>query len=617
MIPDSCPARATQGEKRLFRLFHRLLPHDFTVWYEPVIRGRYPDFTILAPNFGLLMLEVKGWYPKHIRRATNQEVELERSSQRGPYREKVANPICQVRDYTYTLLDLLKEEPLLRQPSGDHQGKLCFPYGFGVLFSNITRQALEDLELTGLFPCQRAICRDELQQLEAGEAASEIIGRLNQLLPVRFSFPSLTRDQINLIHGTVHREVVVRPVPATEQSVSPARPVPPEAKTFQVLDAHQEQIAKTVGGGHRIFFGVAGSGKTVLLLARARLIAQAERSVLFLCYNRSLAAFLRCCLQETGAHPRVRVRTFHGWASALSSLRKHAGETFEAFEQRLVSRANECLAAAQTHEKYDAVLVDEGHDFHPDWFRCCVAALRDPAASDLIIAVDGCQSLYRRPRSMTWKSVGVQAVGRSRRLATNYRNTREILSLAWDITQAPLVSDEQSETHVRVHPAKARRSGPPVAYRPCRGMGDEKDAIRRIVADFRRGGVPEEDIGVLYPRESGSRIADLYLTLQQSAKVCWITDPNDRAARDTFMARPGIRLSTIHSAKGLEFPVVILAALDQLPDQSQRDLERDSNLLYVGLTRAMNCLVVTWARKNFFGERIVKSDHAVPLNLQM
>ena len=37
-----------------------------------------------------------------------------------------------------------------------------------------------------------------------------------------------------------------------------------------VLDRKQENNARKIGEGHRIIYGVAGSGKTVLLIARAK-----------------------------------------------------------------------------------------------------------------------------------------------------------------------------------------------------------------------------------------------------------------------------------------------------------------------------------------------------------
>jgi superfamily I DNA and RNA helicase len=36
----------------------------------------------------------------------------------------------------------------------------------------------------------------------------------------------------------------------------------PSDRTLAVMDMHQEQIARSLGEGHRIIRGVAGSGKT-------------------------------------------------------------------------------------------------------------------------------------------------------------------------------------------------------------------------------------------------------------------------------------------------------------------------------------------------------------------
>jgi hypothetical protein len=79
LIPDSCPSRATVGEKRIFGLLRDTLPDHFIAWYEPVVAGRHPDFTLVADDFGLLMLEVKGWYAEQITRADDNEVELHRT----------------------------------------------------------------------------------------------------------------------------------------------------------------------------------------------------------------------------------------------------------------------------------------------------------------------------------------------------------------------------------------------------------------------------------------------------------------------------------------------------------------------------------------------------------
>jgi hypothetical protein len=59
-IPDRLPATASAGEGRVFAALQRL-PDNCIVYYEPVVGARYPDFLVLIPDLGLLVIEVKGW----------------------------------------------------------------------------------------------------------------------------------------------------------------------------------------------------------------------------------------------------------------------------------------------------------------------------------------------------------------------------------------------------------------------------------------------------------------------------------------------------------------------------------------------------------------------------
>jgi DNA helicase-2/ATP-dependent DNA helicase PcrA len=78
-------------------------------------------------------------------------------------------------------------------------------------------------------------------------------------------------------------------------------------------------------------------------------------------------------------------------------------------------------------------------------------------------------------------------------------------------------------------------------------------------------------------------------------------ESGDREAR--------VWLMTMHSAKGLEFPVVVLAGMEEglFPHSRSSDdleeLEEERRLCYVGMTRAQRQLVLTGAaRRRFFGE---------------
>jgi hypothetical protein len=66
MVPEVISRRATSGERILFASLRDYLPSDYIVYYEPEIRNNRPDFVIIGPDLGIVILEVKD-YTKGIR----------------------------------------------------------------------------------------------------------------------------------------------------------------------------------------------------------------------------------------------------------------------------------------------------------------------------------------------------------------------------------------------------------------------------------------------------------------------------------------------------------------------------------------------------------------------
>src|SRR3989338_8050852 len=82
----------------------------------------------------------------------------------------------------------------------------------------------------------------------------------------------------------------------------------------RVMDLQQEQLARSMGEGHRVIHGVAGSGKTLILGFRAEHLAKAcSRPILVLCYNKALAAKLGGMMAARGLQNKVTVVSFHAW----------------------------------------------------------------------------------------------------------------------------------------------------------------------------------------------------------------------------------------------------------------------------------------------------------------
>jgi AAA domain len=358
------------------------------------------------------------------------------------------------------------------------------------VLSNINRGQIdrEAPELGRLFPPGLTITRDELVNWDALDPHA-LLARLKACFEPWWPFPKLTSAQIDVFRSVIHPEVVIC---ASETDLA-------------VLDLRQERNARAIGDGHRIVYGVAGSGKTVLLIARAKLLAEdPDKRILILCYNRLLAEHLETALAK---HPGATVTTFHRWGVRCGvDFRK--GEDDGAFGERLLVRLQ---GNAGLRGRYDAVLIDEAQDWPCSWFHCAKLALKEPETGDLLIVGDGNQSLYSR-RDFTWADAGINATGRviSRKfdLDRNYRNTTEILRAARPFSVTP-ARDLRGVLALPIEPDTAIRSGPePLLVRlddPASEMQYAAALIETwLLAGLEIGGrrqhVQPRDIAVLYPR---------------------------------------------------------------------------------------------------------------------
>ncbi|GAB6044221.1 3'-5' exonuclease [Endothiovibrio diazotrophicus] len=76
-----------------------------------------------------------------------------------------------------------------------------------------------------------------------------------------------------------------------------------------------------------------------------------------------------------------------------------------------------------------------------------------------------------------------------------------------------------------------------------------------------------------------------------------------KAAYDPAADR--VTVLTVHSSKGLEFPRVILLGVGQMEAREERR-EQDARLLYVGMTRARERLLVTTSAENEFSRKVLE-----------
>jgi hypothetical protein len=101
----------TPGERRFAHRLQEKLEDDYLCWYDvPVGPSRlHPDFVILNPRRGLLILEVKDWKLDTIKAADKKSLTI--ITDHGL--KTVFNPLEQARLYAQAVSDLLQRDPLL------------------------------------------------------------------------------------------------------------------------------------------------------------------------------------------------------------------------------------------------------------------------------------------------------------------------------------------------------------------------------------------------------------------------------------------------------------------------------------------------------------------------
>jgi len=570
MIPETIAARsgaATRGERKVFEALRDNLPEDYLVYYNISVKGRYPDFIIVGPDLGVVALEVKDWRLDSIAAVTRDGVVLRENS----IEHTLKNPVHQAREYILGAVDMLKTRSLLSDGT-----YLCFRWGHGVIFPLLSTK---DIETPSLFGPSLTETLGPGVILSGDDLASgQLLLQLRRLIPdwVPPQEP-MNVLQIDEIRGVLYPEIRIGWGYADTEIV-------------QVMDKEQERLARTLGEGHYLIRGVAGSGKTVILICRARhlLSCNPDWRILVLCYNRVLADYLR---DTIGPDPQLEVLHYHSWcwreleAAGIAipeqpKLREELNNYWDRTIPQLLLKAYE-----EGHLKsgmYQAILVDEGQDFTDDWYRTLVQAL-DPATNSLFIALDSSQTVYKR--KVSWRDIGIQIVGRRTRvLLVNYRNTRPILSSSYamirDLDVSGTAVCEAGGEYVV--PEKALRDGPmPEVKRFKSYAAEQQHAIEWIRARLKKGVLPD-DIMVL--GLSRSDMARLEVGLQDADIPAQLLGGRLRAGV--------VRLSTIHSAKGLDAEAVLILWAHEL---EKRDEAEGRRLLYVAMTRARSELYISYS----------------------
>jgi superfamily I DNA/RNA helicase len=259
----------------------------------------------------------------------------------------------------------------------------------------------------------------------------------------------------------------------------------------------------------------------------------------------------------------------------------------------LILRALDLRESDVDFQPYDYVFLDEAQDLAPVAIEL-VAGLVPENSQQIFIVADAAQSIYHQ--GFRWKDVGLKVRGRSFSLGRNFRSTVEIVAAAQSmVARSSLKDDPDVLASEHTH-----RHGPQPRLIECRSLAEE---IEAVVGDIDRlvrlGLTAPGNISVL--ARSRDTLQDISSALEHRGIKYRRYDEGE-----LVLADPSVKVVTLHSGKGLEFPVVYIVDVNRgrLPqpaaglsgEDAEGHLLRERKLFYVGMTRAIQELTVTFTR---------------------
>lgn len=564
----------TKGERLVLEFFDKHLDPKWEIYIKPHLNGLRPDFVLLNPKIGIAVFEVD-----------DTDVDTFVPDQKnGLLSSTTENPVEKVYRYKSEIVDLYC--PRLNRKAGLAviTGGIISPFSDEDKVVELLEPSLDFRNMLQ-YPQYNPV--SGRQSIEAGN--------LNKVFPENerrysgFMNENLAKD---------FRNWLVEP----DFSATQREPIK--------LDRQQKALVLRETLGYRRIKGQAGSGKSLVLAARAAELASRGKRVLVVTYNLTLIHYLRDVASRWqgksdkslgwGQNQRTYINQitwlgFHAWCKIVcwesesmddyyDLWRQPHGTNEEDEDRLLIDRLPELVSMIIDRDsedrisRYDAILVDEGQDFYPHWWGV-LRKVCEPGGEMLLVA-DTSQDIYGVANKWTDQTmIGAGFNGPWTEIKISYRMPPDLLDYAraYAIRYLPpekTIIPEGEQVQLELFHSKLRWV-----------QTSEEDALTTCVqeiislapfADPEILAIP--DITFLCSRQKDGEFVVNGLS-NKGIKTVNTFSPDSVESRKMkmcfFMSDAKVKATTYHSFKGWESIALVIYI----------DKSINKHLVYSGLTR--------------------------------
>lgn len=600
----------TDGERALILYLDRYLPKDpiwkqeqglknyngWLIFAQPFLNGTRPDVIIFNPNVGLVIYEVKDWNLDNYH--FKKDLGLTVTDGRGTY--SVKSPINQVNHYKEILIGQLV--PNIGE-SIDRNEK-----NFGLI-------------KTGVYfhKARTNVCREKLGTKIKNFKYFPFFGfddlvenKLNEIVPdVKYSKSSFWNKDWNddLLFW------LIPPFHSIEQG------------TLLRLRGNQTKVADPQSGHFRVR-GVAGSGKTQALAYRAGKLASQGYNVLVISFNITLWHYVKDMIARSPfafSWGKFTFTHFHGFCKdKLNQFGqqwpispqgedfndpKEYEESLEDFFKMIVPQKVIETIQGKRYDKYDAILIDEGQDYHFEWYSMLnkyFLTNRD----EVLIVSDKRQNIF--DRELDWLDKRVTRAGLEKfvepyiDLTVTFRLPKKVAIMSNEFSEIFELNQELKVGKIEDNPVLLHSHH--IVWINISEV-EWLDYIYNAFLRLKKEGYSPSDIVILIPNHKMGKEA-VQLFRNQNIEVNHVFEEDEEVKyhphkKAFWMGDSRLKMSTIHSFKGWELLNIILF----IPERASESNKRLDSIVYTALTRTRENVIILNSNKryNSFGEKFPKN----------